>query len=197
MIPPYFQRGVSISVERLNQMIDLIRQALIQPGPGYSFNRSWGGTTLNIEAQGAVGGGGGTAPAAVCPFQVSDVSEPGGGGQLTVKIEIAYGLVQNRIPDGMVLGTPYVLDGVQDSNFYVYCVLEYDSTTLQLRSESTAISFMVDSQLKTNDTTTEYVVVAIVQVDATGGPAGGPYIKKIESTCQPIVPNPCNLKWES
>ena len=193
---PDFRRGEQLTARKLNQLGNEIRLARLLSGPGYTLTQTPGGTVLNIQPQFTVGGGG-TAPAAVCPFEVTDVSEPGGGGQLTLKVEIAYGLVQNRIPDGMVLGTPYILEGVQDSNFYVYCVLEYDPATLQLRPESNAISFMVDQDLLPNGETTEYVVVAIVQVETTGGPADGPYIKEIQSTCQPIVPNPCSLAWEA
>ena len=142
----------------------------------------------------AAGGGGG---AGGCFFRISDASEPGESGALTIKIEIAFGLVQNRVPFGMVAGTPYVIDGEQESNFYVWCVMVYDEKTLELKPENTAISFEVSTDLKTNTTDTQYHLVGVVEIDPTGGPNHGPFIKKITQNCAEINPNPCALAWST
>lgn len=146
-------------------------------------------------------GGGGSGS---CPFKVTDASiiEPG-GETLNLRVEIAYGLVANRVPDGMVLGTPFIITflpsgGIEeDKVFYFWCVLEYDPDTLQLIGESTAITFLGTDELKTNTPTKEYVLIAAVQTKATGGPGDGPYIKLINSICGTVSPNPCNLGWSN
>ena len=308
MIPPYFQRGVTISVDKLNQMIDLIRQALIQPGPGYSFNRNWGGTTLNIEPQttgGSSGAGtecrwqlsqtgnmtiqianaalngqypdgmsqdgiyeltipsdqdwhaiylvmvvddtgnvessptgltfsiendykkneqnthyflvgevvssemegarkitylhsecpfpfpaGGGGGGGICFFRVTDISPTGEDGKLINTIEVAYGLVQNIAPSGMILGTPYTI-AIGNEPCYLWMKLTYATDTTKF--ESCEIEHSTD--LKVNTDTIEYVLIATIDASATGGPDNGPYIKSITQSCAEIVPNPCNLDF--
>lgn len=180
-IPPYFERGKPIEASKLNSMLDLLRQAIVQPGAGYSVTRNWGGTSLTIlDKSTAVGAGGGTAVAA-CPFEVTDVST---AEQL--KINIAWGVIANRIPTGMFPNNdPQLVMDITDSSF-VYAAITFDLDTLNV----SGVAFSVESEIQANTTTTQYWLIATVTVDNTGL---APVISKILNVCQQPYASPCQL----
>lgn len=181
MIPPYFQRGQSISADKLNQMIDLIRQALIQPGVGYSFERSWGGTALKIEAGGAAGGGGGTAAKLPCPFEVTDAST-----DAKMQVNIGWGLIWQMLPTGMFPNDePKLIMEVTETS-YVYSKIVFDTDTLLPKS----VSFSIEKDIKQNTSDTQYNLIAYVKVKGEGD---AKTIESIQNYCMQPFPSPCSL----
>jgi hypothetical protein len=83
-------------VEKLNRLREAVDQCRVQPGVGYTVNRSSGGTVLAIKA-----GAGGSAPEERHPFKIS-VSQKEGGYVYTVAdplyITAPIGNVAEEVP---------------------------------------------------------------------------------------------------
>lgn len=72
MGPTPFYKGGDLYASQLNELADEIRKNTIQPGIGYRFTRTSGGTSLIIGDQnGSSGGGGATENSQQYPFKVN------------------------------------------------------------------------------------------------------------------------------
>ena len=81
---PVFRRGLELVSAQLNKLSNAIRASTITSVIGGSLSCTPGGTTLVIDRQPATPGA-----TVACPFQVTDISEPGEeGGQLTLKLNV-------------------------------------------------------------------------------------------------------------
>jgi hypothetical protein len=103
MIPLHsFRRGEQITADQLNVILDSIRRNTLTDGSGYTLNRTPYGTSLRINQTVATGGGGGGGASAVCKWRVEDISEPGEGGKLHLKIRVHVDELKdvNRWPTG-------------------------------------------------------------------------------------------------
>ena len=112
MLPKRVQKNQPITADLLNNIIDSIRECQIQPGTGYSFSRTAGGTVLSIaQAQKA------KAPAAgtICPFTPTAEAVTG-GFDVSFSIGTVNGILPTNIFDK--------IEGVTTSArtyFYVNC----------------------------------------------------------------------------
>lgn len=81
---PVFRRGLELVSTQLNKLSNAIRASTITSVIGGSLSCTPGGTTLVIDRQPATPGA-----TVACPFQVTDISEPGeSGGQMTLKLNV-------------------------------------------------------------------------------------------------------------
>ena len=181
-IPPYFERGKPIEASKLNTMIDLLRQAIVQPGAGYSVTRNWGGTSLTIlDKSPAAGSGTGNAEA-FCPFKVTDASDTQG-----LKALVQWGVMVGRIPTGMFPNDDPQLKLNITETCYVYAQIDWDRNTLQ----STGCSFTTSTDIKANTTTSTFQLVATVHVNADD--PQNKVIDKIMNVCLQPIESPCGL----
>jgi len=136
---------------------------------------------LNTCAVPFVAGGGATP----CPyFKVTDATEG-----TVLKVEVAQNQIAGRWPNGMGLGFPaYKLD--IGGNSYIYAKIVYNTTTLVIDSDSTAITVLQSDVLLPNTDSEVYILLATVLT--TGDP---PVISQINNVCTQPVPNPCLLAW--
>lgn len=181
---PDVQRGMAILAEHIQRINAAIKQIRLRPGVGYMVKESSGGTSLLID-RGTVGGGGGMATP--CPyFEVTDASEG-----TALKVEVAQNQIAGRWPDGMGLGFPaFILEISQSS--YIYAKVVFDATTLQIKTESNAITILQASDIQENTTTDVYILLATVVVSGTPNA-----ITQITNVCTQPVPNPCLLAWSN
>lgn len=179
MMPPYQHRGQPISPAAFNQLVDLARSAQITGITGGTFQRSVGGTTININPQSALTAGGGSA--IYCPFQCSDASDGS-----TLKIEIAWGLIWQMLPTGMFPNNNPTLKLNISESCFIYSKIVFNTDTLL----PTEVLFSAENELKTNTSTTQYNLIAIVTVDTESNPAS---ISGIQNMCQQPFPSPCAL----
>ena len=126
--------------------------------------------------------GGGATP---CPyFKVTDATEG-----TVLKVEVAQNQIAGRWPNGMGLGFPaYKLD--IGGNSYIYAKIVYNTTTLVIDSDDTAITVLQSDVLLPNTDSEVYILLATVLT--TGDP---PVISQINNVCTQPVPNPCTLAW--
>lgn len=137
---------------------------------------------LNTCAVPFVAGGG----SACDYFAVTDASEPS-----VIKVEVAQNLIAGRWPEGMGLGFPPFLLTLSE-NSYIYAKIAYDTTTLQILTDSDAITILQSSTIQQNTADSVYILLATV---VTGG--NPKRITQINSVCTQPQPNPCNLAWTS
>lgn len=180
MIPPYQQRGQPISPTAFNQLIDEVKSNQVTSIVGGTFNRSIGGTSINLFS-GTAGGSGGASGGGACPFQVTNASE-----DTTLKVQIAWGLIWNMLPTGMLPDNDPPLKLTVTETCYIYSKILFNTTTL-LVSE---VSFSVETDLKTNTSNTQFNLIAVVTVDEDADPK---VIKGIKNICQQPFPSPCSL----
>jgi hypothetical protein len=89
----------------------------------------------------------------------------------------------------MGLGFPaYKLD--IGGNSYIYAKVLYNTTTLVIDSDSTAITILKSDVLLPNTKSEVYILLATVLT--AGDP---PVISQINNVCTQPVPNPCTLAW--
>jgi hypothetical protein len=176
---PTFRRGFELVSAELNKLSNAIRAASITSVINGSFTRTPGGTTIIIGDQVRGGGGGGST--AFCPFKVTDAST-----STELKINIAWGVIANRIPTGMFPNDSPQLVMTIESSVFVYAAITFDLDTLNV----SGISFVTDAEVKTNTTTTQYWLIATVTVDTTGE---SPVISKTMNVCQEPYASPCQL----
>lgn len=130
---------------------------------------------------------GGAGVASICRyFAVKDASE-----QQTIKVEVAQNQVEGRWPDGMGLGFPPFLLELSESS-YIYLKCTYNTTTLQILSDSDAITVLQSSDIQQNTDDSLYILLATVLVGDNPKK-----ITKINNICSQPQPNPCNLAWTS
>lgn len=179
MTPPYQQRGQPVSPAAFNQLVDLAKSAQITAITGGTFQRSIGGTSINIFSQSALTAGGGSS--IPCPFQVSNATDKDG-----MKIQIAWGLIWQMLPTGMQPDNDPPLKMEITATGYVYSKIVFNKNTLI----PTSVSFSIETEIKSNTDTTQYNLIAIVTVDTTAQPAS---IKRIQNICIQPFPSPCSL----
>lgn len=180
MIPNYADQGKPVPPSLFNRLIDAVRASQVLSMVGGRVSRASGGTTLTVDQGTAAGGGGGAAE--VCAFKITDAT----AGE-TVQIEIAYGTINDRVPDGMELGTPYLLP-VTDSGF-VYAVLVFDPLTLVISTDPGSVTLTFETTQQANTATVQYILLGTVAV--TDGA-----ISAVYSVCTQPSGNPCALAWE-
>jgi hypothetical protein len=94
--------------EKLNKLREAVEQVRLQPGPGYTINRTRGGTTIQLLSRS------GSAVRETCPF---DVSLQASGSNYKIKVE------------------PGTLNGLYATN-YADC-LSFASTSLSVATSGT------------------------------------------------------------
>jgi hypothetical protein len=181
MIPPYQQRGKPISPADFNSLIDEVKSNKLTSLVGGNFNRSIAGTAITVSSTASGGGGGGTA-ASACPFQVSNASKDD-----NLKIEIAWGLIWNMLPTGMMPDNKPPLQMDVTATCYVYSKIQFSTSTLL----PTDISFSIETDLVQNTSSIQYNLIAIVEVKEDADPK---VITSIRNICQQPFPSPCSLK---
>jgi hypothetical protein len=180
MIPPYQQRGQPISPSAFNALIDEVKSNQISSIVGGNFNRTIGGTSINIPSGNAGGGGQSGGSEIPCPFECSDVSD-----EEELKIEIDWGLIWQMLPTGMFPDNDPTLKLTIAGNRFIYSRITFNTDTLL----PTAVDFSAESELKTNTSTVQYNLIAVVLV-STNEPKT---ITKITNICQQPFPSPCAL----
>jgi hypothetical protein len=193
MIPPYQQRGQPISPSAFNALIDMVRSAQITGIVGGTFQRSIGGTTINVAPQSS--GSSATSADAPCPFSVADASEMDGEtlvlkvviGQDPILGTISEDFPEGRYPDGMSGAPdapPYVVTIAQEEGVeYVYVNVQVDQRNAIL-TPSTAITVSVESTFTQGSSTYQKFLVAIIE--KVLDEESNPYISQITNVC-PIV----------
>ncbi len=184
-IPSYFDRGKIPFADRLNALIDVVRQSIVQPGVGYTVSRSWNGTTLAIQQSGSSGGTGGTAESLPCPFKVTDASADN-----TLKVRIDWGLIWQMLPAGMYPDNNPPLEIEVSDDCYVYSNLKFNKSSLILEE----VSFVITTDFVQNTDVNQYNLIARVLVDTVSDPKS---ITSIKNLCVQPFPSPCSLTASS
>lgn len=178
---PYAERGKPVQPSAFNRLVDFVRSNLLTSVVGGRLIRTLGGTSIVIDQDTAAGGGGGAA--ALCPFKVTDATDAEGN----MMVEVKYGEIAGRVPNGMVLDEPYLLD-VSDTG-RVYASLEFDAVTLDLISGPTAVNiFFQAGDPLPNTTTKQYSLLATVVVKDEA-------ITTITNLCSTPTANVCSLAY--
>lgn len=181
MFPPPQQRGQPISPSAFNALMDEVRSNQITSIRGGSFNRSIGGTSININSGTFGGGGGGSASFIPCPFQCSDVSKDD-----ELKVQISWGLIYNMLPTGMAPNNDPPLQIIVTETCYIYSEIIFNTNTLM----PTEVNFSAKTEITPNTSTTQYNLIAVVTLNEDVDPK---VIKSIQNICQQPYPSPCSL----
>lgn len=197
MIPSYQQRGVPVSPAAFNSLVDVVRSSLLNSINGGTFQRSIGGTNINITAQAT---GSGSAQTDIqCPFKVSDASKVE-NEILVLKIEISQNpivgtiteeLPAGRYPQGMSSdpnAEPYKVTLIQEAGVeYVYVNLLVDQFDQILPGEE-AITVGTEIELLSGNSTYQRFLVAMVEKEVDS--ENKPFISKITNACPLIFQRP-------
>ncbi len=162
----------------LNKLSNAVRAASVTSVVGGTFSRTPGGTTIIVDQQVRGSGGGGTM---LCPFAVSDASEG-----TTLKIQIAWGLVWNMLPTGMFPDNDPPLKMNVGQTCYVYCKIVFNADLLV-----TEVLFSLETDLKTNTSTVQYNLIAVVTVNDKD--PQNKFFSSIKNICLQPFPSPCSL----
>jgi len=159
----------------------MVKSAQITSIVGGTFQRSIGGTSINILS-GPVGSSGGSSGSSIpCPFQCSDASTDN-----TLKVQIAWGLIYQMLPSGMIPDNDPPLKLTVTDSCYIYSKITFNTDSLQV----TGVEFSVETEIKSNTDAIQYNLIAVVIVDSTGQ---SPVISSLQNICQQPYPNPCSL----
>lgn len=129
-------------------------------------------------------GGGAAAP---CPyFKVTDAST-----LETTRVQVAQSQIAGRWPEGMGIGYPpfYLEIG---GNSYIYAGIYWDTNSLEIGTDTDAITILQSDQILQNTSDMQYILLATVV--AEGFPLA---ITKITNICTQPTPNPCLLDWST
>ena len=170
---------MAILAEHIQRINAAVRQVRLRPGVGYLLKESSGGTSLVIN-RGTVGGGGGGGSTIPCPFECSDATE-----ETTMKVQVAWGLIWQRLPTGMLPDDSIPLKLTITDNSFIYSRITFDLNTLL----PSAVDFTVETALKENTSTEQYNLVAVVKVTEGENKT----IASINNICQQPFPSPCSL----
>jgi hypothetical protein len=176
---PDAQRGMAILAEHIQRINAAVRQVRLRPGVGYLLKESSGGTSLVIN-RGTVGGGGGGGSTIPCPFECIDATE-----ETTMKVQVAWGLIWQRLPTGMLPDDSIPLKLTITDNSFIYSRITFDLNTLL----PSAVDFTVETTLKENTSTEQYNLIAVVKVTEGENKT----IASISNICQQPFPSPCSL----
>ena len=174
---PEFRRGLELTSKELNRLSNAVRSGAVTSVIGGKFTRTPGGTTITIDPQAGAGGSGSVIP---CPFQCSDASD-----ETALKIEVAWGLIYQRLPLGMLPDNKPPLRLTVTQTCYIYSRIIFDTDTLLV----TGVSFSVETEIKSNTDTTQYNLIAVVTVSE----GEDKVITGITNICQQPFPSPCSL----
>jgi len=177
---PYQQRGQPISPSAFNQLVDMVKSAQITSVVGGTFQRSIGGTSITV-LPGTAGASNESAESLPCPFKVSNASTKD-----EMKVQIMWGLIWQMLPTGMFPDNKPPLAMTITESCYVYSEIIFNTSTLI----PTEVKFSVSSELQQNTNTTQYNLIARVEVDEDADPM---VIKTITNVCQQPFPSPCSL----
>lgn len=175
---PDAKPGNPVLAEDIQRISAAIKQVRLRSGAGYFVRESPGGTTINFPP-GALGGGGGGG-AIPCPFECSDASS-----QNTLRVEVKWGLIYQRLPTGMFPTNVPPLRLVVTQTCYIYSRIVFNDDTLLV----TDVSFSVETEIKSNTSTTQYNLIAVVTVSE----GQDKVITGITNICQQPFPSPCSL----
>jgi len=184
MIPNYFQRGAPIAADKLNALVDYVRQNTITSGIGYTLNQTFSGTSLIINPSVAANGGG----AVSCPFQVSDISEKT-NGTLHLKVNVRCEAIKpnNRWPRGTSEESPNLVidlgDNAKAGWLGFYLRIEVDQQGDILTAEDACTIQYTNNWVQGSSV---IQVFYIAGVTISNDDAGGVYISNIENYC-PVV----------
>ena len=120
-----------------------------------------------------------------CPFKVVDVSE-----EDTLKVSIGWGLIWNMLPVGMHPDdNPRLVMNISQTSF-IYSQITFDTSSLI----PTDVRFNIFTELKTNTSSVQYNLIAVVKVEekAVGGGTKS-VITSIKNICVQPFPSPCSL----
>jgi hypothetical protein len=118
-------------------------------------------------------------------FGVTDASQG-----TNLKVQVAQNLIAGRYPDGMGNSfPPFILEISQ--NCYIYAAIYWETSTLTIGTDSTAITILQSNNLLANTATMEYILLATVAVGTSPTQING-----ILSVCTQPIPNPCSLAWD-
>ena len=172
---------MKILAEHLNKISVEVRANAITAVQGGTFQRTNSGTSIQIPQ--TFSGGGTTVAPDTCVFRITNAST-----EEATQVEVAFGTINGRVPDGMILGTPYIL-AVSDSG-YIYAGVTYDPNTLEMDESASSVFLEFSTTIKPQETT---VVRALLGVITMSGGA----ITDIHSICAQPVTNPCSLAYTS
>jgi hypothetical protein len=176
---PDAKAGNPVLAEDIQRICAAIKQIRLRTGTGYFLRESSGGTTINFppETIGGTGGGGSVIP---CPFQCTDASD-----ETTLKVEVAWGLIYQQLPLGMMPNNKPPLRLTVTETCYIYSLIVFDTDTLLV----TGVSFSVKTTIQSNTDTTQYNLIAVVTVSEGEDKT----ITSISNICQQPFPSPCSL----
>ena len=123
-----------------------------------------------------------------CSFRIKDITDYT-SEDITPSISIDYGTVSGKVPEGMTLENPYVLEPVEGGN-YIYLVILFDETTLEISDQENAVTIGIYSEAKLNTTTIQYILIGTASWNSTSNTL------TIYSVCTQPSANACLLKWE-
>lgn len=181
---PNLQAGMAILADQINQISREVRSNAVTGFVGGKFQRSTGGTSLQVDPAYLASTLGSSAP---CPFQIfnADTAE-------LSRIRISQATVNTntgaRWPDGMGPTSPPYEVTITDTK-YVYVKITYVTNDVIVKPDADAITIAVESDLQENTVDDEYVLIGIVILNGTN--------MKITNQCTAVTANPCNLKWSS
>lgn len=178
---PFIERGMRILADHINKLASEIRSNAITAVTGGKFQRTASGTSIQLDP-GFFGGGGGGGITTPCAFKITDATE----GE-TVQVRIAFGIINGRVPDGMVFGTPYLLP-VTESGF-IYAVVVFNTTTLEVADGATSVTLTFETSPQANTTDTVFVLLGTVSFESGA-------ITAVYSVCDQPYANPCALSLE-
>ena len=174
---PEFRRGLELTSRELNRLSNAVRSASVTSVIGGKFTRTPGGTTIVVDQQAGAGGGGSVIP---CPFQCSNASD-----ETTLKVEVAWGLIYQQLPLGMMPDNKPPLRLTVTQTCYIYSQIAFDTDTLLV----TGVSFSVETTIQSNTATTQYNLIAVVTISE----GEDKVITSISNICQQPFPSPCSL----
>jgi len=161
---------------------------------GYILNKTPNGTSLSIPQPSGGGGGGGGGAAIACPFEVTDVSEPGQSGQLTLKLNVKCELVRayNIWPTGTSEEHPnhVIVDLPVEAGWYgIYLWIELDQEGNLTKTNG--VDFQPDVVWRDNwvESTSTDLFVYLGGVTLSADTESHIYVSNIENAC-PVIQRP-------
>lgn len=176
---PDVKAGNPVLAEDIQRICAAIKQVRLRSGNGYFLRESPGGTTINLPPS-SIGGAGGGGSAIYCPFECTDASEND-----TLKVQVAWGLIWQKLPTGMFPNDNPKLKLTVTATCFIYSRITFNTSTLI----PTDVSFSVETEIKSNSSTTQYNLIAVVTVSD----GENKVITSIRNICQQPFPSPCAL----
>jgi hypothetical protein len=102
-----------------------------------------------------------------------------------MKVQVAWGLIWQRLPTGMLPDDSIPLKLTITDNSFIYSRITFDLNTLL----PSAVDFTVETTLKENTSTEQYNLIAVVKVTEGEDKT----IASITNICQQPFPSPCSL----